>query len=508
MMLPMSEQPLSPLLETPDQNQRRPDPGSPGMAVLALISLIVLVTGTFLLQQQKTAGAAQPTKQTESPDDPSDPFVLSTKLVVKMGHFAQSAGPTSGPSPLSENVLNSARTAEERFRAAIAVGEVEGAPRSIDELLRLKAFLDDATSKEINKHRLARPKDNERDELLADIRIAQRVYENGGASLTGDEVARLQDRHGWFGKLLTTTGLPDSDPARANMLSGGIETFGLLVLGGLGAISLILAGLAMFIVALVRGLGGKLKPRFMPPAPGGSVYLETAALFFAGFIALKFITPIVSSKLNLEPQKEIFFALAAQWAILPVIFWPVARGVPLRDHLQMLGLHRGEGVMKEIISGILGYLAGVPIMLLALVFSLVVALAKSAAQVAEGDGTPPSPENPVVKLVMLGGPTLFMLYILATIWAPLVEECVFRGSFFRHLRAFMPLVPSAIISAIVFGLGHGYEWMMLGPVIAIGFNFAMIREWRGSLIGPITAHALHNGTLLAFVITLFSLISK
>jgi membrane protease YdiL (CAAX protease family) len=48
--------------------------------------------------------------------------------------------------------------------------------------------------------------------------------------------------------------------------------------------------------------------------------------------------------------------------------------------------------------------------------------------------------------------------------------------------------------------------MMLGPVIALGFNFSLMREWRGSLIGPIAAHCLHNATVLLMVITLFSLL--
>jgi membrane protease YdiL (CAAX protease family) len=42
--------------------------------------------------------------------------------------------------------------------------------------------------------------------------------------------------------------------------------------------------------------------------------------------------------------------------------------------------------------------------------------------------------------------------------------------------------------------------MLLGPVLALGFNFALMREWRDSLVGPIAAHALHNGTVLIIAI--------
>jgi membrane protease YdiL (CAAX protease family) len=44
-------------------------------------------------------------------------------------------------------------------------------------------------------------------------------------------------------------------------------------------------------------------------------------------------------------------------------------------------------------------------------------------------------------------------------------------------------------------------------LIALGFNFSMMREWRGSLIAPMTAHLLHNGTLLTLVILLFKAVS-
>jgi membrane protease YdiL (CAAX protease family) len=36
--------------------------------------------------------------------------------------------------------------------------------------------------------------------------------------------------------------------------------------------------------------------------------------------------------------------------------------------------------------------------------------------------------------------------------------------------------------------------------MALGFGFALLREWRGSLIAPMTAHALNNGIVMTFLI--------
>jgi membrane protease YdiL (CAAX protease family) len=67
-------------------------------------------------------------------------------------------------------------------------------------------------------------------------------------------------------------------------------------------------------------------------------------------------------------------------------------------------------------------------------------------------------------------------------------------------------VLAAIITAAAFGVMHGYHFIMLTPVISLGVMFALMREWRGSLIGPIFAHMLHNGTLVALLIVIFSII--
>jgi len=59
---------------------------------------------------------------------------------------------------------------------------------------------------------------------------------------------------------------------------------------------------------------------------------------------------------------------------------------------------------------------------------------------------------------------------------------------------------------LAFGLMHGYELFMLMPVISLGFGFAFLREWRGSLIAPMVAHFLHNATVLTFLLSILSYI--
>jgi len=42
---------------------------------------------------------------------------------------------------------------------------------------------------------------------------------------------------------------------------------------------------------------------------------------------------------------------------------------------------------------------------------------------------------------------------------------------------------------------------------ALGTVFAIMREWRGSLIAPITAHMLHNGTVTVLLLVMIRILA-
>jgi uncharacterized protein len=133
---------------------------------------------------------------------------------------------------------------------------------------------------------------------------------------------------------------------------------------------------------------------------------------------------------------------------------------------------------------------------------LVLAMQKSAGI---GSGEPPS--NPIAERLGAADPfTILMFFLLATLWAPLVEEAVFRGAFYRHLRSRVGMALAAIVSSICFGVMHGYPVLLLVPVMSLGVGFACMREWRGSLIASMTAHALHNGAMLCIALSAFSVL--
>jgi len=116
-------------------------------------------------------------------------------------------------------------------------------------------------------------------------------------------------------------------------------------------------------------------------------------------------------------------------------------------------------------------------------------------------GSPPPSNNAVLDV--LGTSSVWVIVgmvSLATIWAPIVEETLFRGGLYRHFRSRLGVFGAGLLTAVLFASLHSYGPLVLSPLVALGFTFAMIRQWRGSLIASMTAHCLHNATAMTLML--------
>lgn len=87
--------------------------------------------------------------------------------------------------------------------------------------------------------------------------------------------------------------------------------------------------------------------------------------------------------------------------------------------------------------------------------------------------------------------------LLIAIAAPIAEEIFFRGMLFGGLRRRLSTIPSALISALVFGGLHATSGISAVPVLIIfGFVLALLYERTGSLLPGMVAHALNNSLAL------------
>jgi membrane protease YdiL (CAAX protease family) len=271
----------------------------------------------------------------------------------------------------------------------------------------------------------------------------------------------------------------------------------------------VVGGIGCCIAMIVMVATGKVKARFDPPAPGGSVYLEMLPVFAAAFLGVKIgLSSIISVMYGTAstPDWMILASLGLQWMLVAIIAWPRLRGVPWSRARMDLGWHSGRGVLREMAAGLFGYFAALPLLFLAMAVTVVYMLIRNAMRASRGE-PPAQPDNAILEIITKAGTAeLVLVFLLATVWAPLVEETIFRGGVYRHLRSRVPMLVAAVISAIAFGVMHGYEFLMLLPVMTLGFSFALIREWRGSLVGSMFVHGLHNATVMCFLLAAMSIL--
>lgn len=507
---------------------RLPDRGSRTAAIISWCVVIPLLLGVVALQQLAVYAPADEKEHDGLVSPPGAEFEYFSRAAVKMSLSAP--GGDSYGAMFIQQLEGAAYSEADALRVAIVAAELvseEDALRRIERLEerwpeRLKELRDEAVQYEDEaggrqlldrggSEALKKQRDRALrsiEEVLAlqeDAALLRSLY--GGGDLDDEARARLIEHHGWFGRLATTHGAGDDDPERAHLASGGAALFLLMLFAMLTAAGVGLASLVCFVAAIVQIATGAIRPAFRPPAPGGSVYLEVMAVFLAAFVVLQAAGGVLDMMIG--PDNAQLFALVAQWALLPILLWPMLRGTGWRELSRDLGWHAPRGVWREIGAGVFGYLAGLPLFLISVGVTVVIVIIQDLImQALSGEDAPAAPPaNPIIDEIAGGGSiTLMLLFLLATIWAPIVEESVMRGALYRHLRSRLHWLIVAPLTALVFGLMHGYAIFLLLPVITLGFNFALIREWRGSIIGCMAAHALHNGTVLALLITVVTLL--
>ncbi|HWW03147.1 MAG TPA: type II CAAX endopeptidase family protein [Candidatus Acidoferrum sp.] len=354
-----------------------------------------------------------------------------------------------------------------RLRCAIVAGELAGAPEA---KRRLTEFLRDASLDP---------------SLREDAATLERVYADSAPPLSAAEKERLVQRHGWYARLAFSRGLAPNDPVRKAATLPAVRTF-LALIGAmfLGA-GLFIAGLALLIIGIVQCQQGKIRSSFMPSPPTGDgpPWVEAFALYLLAFM--------VGGAAIMHFWGN-WWAVLGWYAIVAVMVfgclrWRGARWTEIR---QEVGLHSGRGWWREAAAGRAGYLAGLPLLAAgALVTYLLVTLAH---------GT--TPMHPIVEwFAHADARTLIPILLLATVIAPLFEEIMFRGMFYRHLRQHLGWLLSALIMAFIFASIHPQGYFAVPALMAIGFTLGCLREWRGSLIAPVCAHALNNGLAFALV---------
>jgi len=94
-----------------------------------------------------------------------------------------------------------------------------------------------------------------------------------------------------------------------------------------------------------------------------------------------------------------------------------------------------------------------------------------------------------------GRAELLLGFFLVTVVA-VAEETIFRGYLLLRLRGSKLSLPkAALLSAVIFSLGHGYEGTSgVVTVGTMGLVLAVVFIWRQSLVAPMVMHFLQDFT--------------
>jgi membrane protease YdiL (CAAX protease family) len=106
----------------------------------------------------------------------------------------------------------------------------------------------------------------------------------------------------------------------------------------------------------------------------------------------------------------------------------------------------------------------------------------------------PAPATPRPQFLTARGPAELGLALLLVAVVAAAEEIIFRGYLILRFSAVTrrPAL-AALLSAIIFSLGHGYEGATgVITVGVMGLGLALVYLWRGTLLAPIVMHFLQD----------------
>ena len=470
-------------------------PQKKGQPVLAWVVIVVLVG--LIVWQHTAAPPASSAAATEDVD-----MRIIGRYLVGLKDLAKLVGEEVGEKPY-ESAKKSLDTGpvDRRLRFVALTGELAGPIQANAQLTLLENKL---AEKGI-------PKTPEQTALMDTLRRLYEDYTAGqlqAPSVSKEQRQQLERDLGWFGELaLAPPGDPDKaareavlSPARRTLFTLAGLVIGVVLVGLLG-----LVGLVIFVSFLFRG---RLQRGVHTGLLHGGVYAETFAVWMALYLGLS----LGAAKLGFPADARWLLICLASLLSLSALFWPVLRGIPWAQVRWEIGLRPGRQPGLEPVVGAATYAMALPMLALGVLVMFLILQIEGAFQgpTRTMDTFDPIhiPSHPVMEpLIAHDWWVRLQVFVLASVIAPIVEETMFRGVLYRHLReatgrwAFaLSVLFSATLVSFVFAVIHPQGLEAVPPLMALAFTFCLVREWRGSLVPSMIAHGINNAVVLSFLI--------
>lgn len=404
-------------------------------------------------------------------------FALNAKVAVKMRRGSGKMSEEEREeftTEFNESLAPLAVTRTERLRLAIVAAELVGKEEALKRIAELQKELEPGS------------------ELASDATWLKILYEKGRDAVTSEAQAALVERHEWFGNLALGFQKPLVDQYRRAAVSGRERIQSTSMALGLMQVLMFLVGIGALAWTWSKVQEIRTEPDFIS-APVSDHHLEAFVLFCAGFVVVLGLSILPFGLAAEGSMGAVVFSELLLWLLLVAPAYPLLRGVSWERFRKSVGLHTGEGLAKEVAYGVVGFLAWMPVIVVISKATDIIQLLAGTSDVEGGPGGYPMFQPPPSD----SGLVLFLGVIASVVWAPLVEEMMFRGFLYGWIRQRLGFAATVTIVSICFGIIHPYSPLGMLQVAVGGVLFGILREWRGSLIAPMVAHALHNGQIEA-----------
>ena len=482
-----------PIFEAEDQPATPVRRGFPVIAWLAILAMVGFVT--YL----QNGGREEPHPLEDVGTAPQDVIMLlQSRLLVGV---AEMAGNQGRQLYKDAETLNQG-TVEQRLRFAILAEELVGA----DDALAVLTELDDRMQR--GGIKLDQQQTDLRDTLSA-LMTDYAAKQWAAPSVDKKQRQLLKDQLGWFGELALAPKQGTDAKARDAVMRTAKQT-AMALLGTAGLFCVMLMAGVMALVVFVAGYAtGSVRPALQCGRSNhAGIYPET----FAVWLVLFFLLTQGASMLVQNERYRTLAIAAAMFGSLLALVWPRLRGIPWAEIRADIGWTAGRRPLAEPVIGIGSYVMTIPILFVGFLATIALMFLAGLSDPIAGapdDFSPTGlPSHPIISTVANADWfVVIQLYLVAAVGAPVVEETMFRGVMYRHLREcshrwgfLSSFLFAALINSFIFAVIHPQGFLAVPALMAIALGLTLAREWRETLIPSMVAHGIHNGLLVTVLL--------
>ena len=403
-----------------------------------------------------------------------------------------------------ENAIAGANrgTFEQQLVCVVLTNELLGADKALDKLSDL--------NERVIEHDF---KPSENQSILHDgvTNIVNACIDDSfdDATLSIKEEELLHEKMGWLGRLAAVPEASGKTTLREEVLSEAMTGTVIASLAFLGGVVALLAGFVLAVRTIRSWKRGEFEGRFDNREGVHNIYIETFAIWLVYFFGIQFAIGSWVDAMGFDP---LVVSPVIMFSSLIALIWPVIRGIPFSQVRQDIGWTSTKPI-RDFFAAPVGYLATIPLVFITLLVLLSVfglGMQSGAPAATEEFSRGQSVSHPLQEYVGESSAYVVLWVILsACVAAPIVEETVFRGILYRHLRdvtahwrVTATVVFSSLVNAFIFAAIHPQGVMLIPVLGSLAVGFSLMREWRRSLYPSMIMHAIHNGlvTCLMFMI--------